>query len=214
MIDISINKARRNREFIESQLKASQEKLDSLQTEFKEFQVAHKAFDMSEQMKLTLKVYADLKSSAVMNDIKIAGLQRNFSGTSPELTEALNTKKIYERQLAEFEQKSEYNVLPSLNMSSELMPRYTNIYKALEVQNQINLLLIKELEQARLQEARDVSPLVLIDSPYKAEYKSRPKRIPMVLMITVGYMFFLVFIIIVQWLIKEYFRFGIKPANG
>jgi capsule polysaccharide export protein KpsE/RkpR len=215
MVNISINKARRNREFIESQYKASQEKLDSIQDAFKEFQVSHKAFDISEQMKLTLKVYAEIKSAAIMNDLKLIALQRDFKGSSPEIAEAQNAKRVYERKLTEFEQNDQHDVLPSLNMSSELMPMYTNLYRSLEVQNQVSLLLIKELEQARLQEARDVSPIVLIDPPYKADYKARPKRIPLILTVTLGYMLCLIFIITVQWLAVEYFivEFGLTKSK-
>ncbi|MCL2218483.1 MAG: hypothetical protein FWC23_01015 [Chitinispirillia bacterium] len=213
MIDISINKASRNRAFIEEQYRTSHEKLDSIQDAFKEFQVTYKAFDISEQTKLTLKVYADVKAAAVMNDLRLMTLQREFRGNSPEITAALNEKRVLERKLAEFEQKEEYSVLPSLNMSSELMPKYTNLYRSLEVQNQINLLLIRELEQARLQEARDVSPLVLIDPPYMAEYKSRPKRIPMVMVITVGYMSALMFIIVAYAMFTDFLKSGWLAAK-
>jgi capsule polysaccharide export protein KpsE/RkpR len=216
MVNISINKARRNREFIESQFKVSQEKLDSIQEAFKEFQVSNKAFDVTEQMKLTLKVYADIKSAAVMNDLRLIALQREFRGSSPEIVEAQNAKKVYERKLAEFEENNRREVIPSLNMSSELMPLYANFYRSLEVQNQINLLLIKELEQARLQEAREVSPLVLIDPAYRAEYKIRPKRIPMVVSITAGYMLFLMFIIVAYRLFSNFIQTAFlapKPKN-
>jgi capsule polysaccharide export protein KpsE/RkpR len=212
MIDISIGKASRNRVFIESQFVAAQEKFDSLQLEFKEFQLANKAFDISEQMKITLKVYADIKSASIMNDLKLTALRREYVGNTPEIAEAMDIKKIYDKKLAELEQKNDHSVIPSLNMASELMPMYVNLYRSLEVQNQIILLLTKELEQARLQEARDVSPLVLIDPPYRAEYKARPKRAPMVFMITASYMSFLMLIVIAQKLIIDFFRFGvIKP---
>jgi len=212
MISVSIGKARRNREFIESQFIAAQERLDSLQLEFKEFQLAHKIFDVSEQMNITLKVYADIKSASIMNDLKITALRREFAGNTPEIVAAVNLKRDYDRKLAELEQKNEFDVLPSLNMASELMPAYLNLRRSVEVQNQIILLLTRELEQARLQEARDVSPLVLIDPSYVAEYKSRPKRIPMVLTIIVGYMSFLMLIIISYKFITDFSRFGfIKP---
>ncbi len=214
IIDISINKARRNREFIEVQFMASKAKLDSLQNAFKEFQVAHKAFDISEQMKLTLKVYGDIKSAAVVNDMKLQVLKLRFNGNSPEISEAANTKRVYEKQLAEFEKNNEYAVLPSLNISSELMPKYIDLYRALEVQEQINLLLTKELEQARLQEARDVSPLVLIDPPYKAEYKARPKRVRIFVTITAGYMFFLIFIIVAWKLFSDFIKTGLTALKS
>jgi capsule polysaccharide export protein KpsE/RkpR len=213
MIGISINRARRNREFIESQFRASNEKRDSLNMAFKDFQVSNKAFDISEQVKLTLKVYADIKSAAVMNDLRLLALQREYKGSTPEIAEAMNTKKVYERKLAEFEQKDESDVLPSLNLSSELMPKYANIYSALEVQNRISVLLATELEQARLQEARDVSPIVLIDPAYKAEYKARPKRIPLVMVITVGYMCALAFIVVSYAMFTDFLKSGWLSAR-
>lgn len=213
MIGISINKASRNRAFIESQYIASNEKRDSLNMAFKEFQVSNKAFDVSEQMKLTLKVYAEIKSAAVMNDLKLLALQREYKGSTPEIAEAMNAKKVYERKLTEFEQKDEHDVLPSLNLSSELMPKYANIFSALEVQSKISILLATELEQARLQEARDVSPIVLIDPAYRAEYKARPKRIPMVMAITAGYMCALVFIIISYKLFADFLNSGWLAAK-
>jgi len=208
IISISIKKASRNRAFIEAQYKASCEKRDSLNIAFKEFQVSNKAFDISEQTKLTLKVYADIKSVAVMNDLKLLALQREYKGSTPEIAEAMNLKKVYERKLTEFEQNNELDVLPSLNLSSELMPKYTTLYSALEVQTRISILLATELEQARLQEARDVSPLVLIDPAYKAEYKARPKRVPMVMMISVGYMCMLIFIIVSYALFANIIKSG------
>jgi len=213
MISISINRASRNRAFIESQFNASNEKRDSLNMAFKEFQVANKAFDIAEQTKLTLKVYADIKSAAVMNDLKLLALQREYRGVTPEIAEAMNAKKVYERKLAEFEQKNEHDVLPSLNLSSELMPQYANIYSALEVQNKISILLATELEQARLQEARDVSPLVLVDPAYKAEYKARPKRAALMIMITMGYMCVLVFIIVSYTVFNDFIKSGWLSAK-
>jgi len=215
MISISIGKANRNRAFIESQFIAAQEKFDSLQLEFKEFQLTHKAFDISEQMNITLKVYADIKSASIMNDLRLAALRREYAGNTPEIVAATNLKRDYDRKLAELEQNNQHDVLPSLNMASELMPAYINLYRSIEVQNQIILLLTKELEQARLQEARDISPLVLIDPPYLAEYKARPKRVPMVFTITACYMFFLVFVIITRKLTKEYLHSHIgSPKTG
>ena len=216
MVGISISKASRNREFIETQFMASQDKLDSLHEEFKEFQITHKAFDVSEQMNLTLRVYADVKAASVINDMRLMALRREFRGDAPEITSALNDKRVYDRKLAELEQNQEYSVMPSLNLSSELMPKYMNIRRALEVQNRVHLLLTGELEQARLQEARDVSPLVLIDPPYRAEYKARPKRGPMALIVTGGYMFALMFIIVSYKIVTDFiqsFSGSKKPAN-
>ena len=49
--------------------------------------------------------------------------------------------------------------------------------RGIEVEEQVILLFSKELEQARIQESKNISQLVVIDPPYVPTYKARPKRI-------------------------------------
>ena len=63
-----------------------------------------------------------------------------------------------------------------------------------EIQTQVILLLSKELQQARLQESRDISSLTVVDPPFTPTYKARPKRIPLFAIIVLlenGFLFLL-----------------------
>ncbi len=204
MKDISIDKARRNRIFIQGQYDQSQQKLDSIQDAYKEFQIKYKAFDIPEQLKLSLKTYADIKAASVVNDLKITSLQGSFRESTPEITEAISLRKTYQKKLAELESNKDYNVLPSFDLSSELIPEYTDILRSLEIQNQISILFRKELENAKLQEAKDVSPLVMVDPAFKPEYKARPKRIQVIALIVIGYMASLFVFISIQHMLRNH----------
>jgi hypothetical protein len=112
-------------------------------------------------------------------------LQREFKSDVPELDELKKTNSLYNQKLSQIESDANPGVLPSLGLSAKLLPPYTNLMREIEVQNQVILLLEKEVEQARLQESKDVSSLVVVDPAYVPEYKMRPKRLTLLLLIVV-----------------------------
>lgn len=181
--EISIDKAQRNRIFIESQLATQNIKLDSLQGVFQNFQNENKAYNVPEQASLSLKAYADLKSISLMNELKLASLQSEFSGSTHEIAELKRERSVYNSKLREFEIAETPDILPSLDRSSKLFPQYVRILRSIEVQNQLILFLTRELEQARLQESKDISPLIIVDPSYVPDYKARPKRITVVIVL-------------------------------
>jgi capsule polysaccharide export protein KpsE/RkpR len=184
--EISIDKAQRNRQFVERQIAFQNDKLDSLQAVFLEFQNTNKAYNVPEQAKLSLQAYAELKAAATMNELRLSSLRSEFSGSTHEISELRRNQRVYEAKLKEYEQGENPGVLLSLDMSSKLFPEYAKMVRDVEVLNQLILFLTKELEQARLQEARDVSPLIIVDPPFVPEYKSRPKRLLVIFAITLA----------------------------
>jgi capsule polysaccharide export protein KpsE/RkpR len=191
---ISVDRAHRNRLFIESQLDMHKRELDSLQKNFQEFQMTNKAFVVPDQIKLALKNYAEIKSAEIMNELKIKSLQNEFQGTLPEVDELKKNELVYDQKLSQIESDNSPEVLPSLGLSTKLLPQYTNLMREIEVQGQVILMFSRELETARLEEAKNISPLVVVDHPYAADYKARPKRM-LVLIIFVGleHLFLLLF---------------------
>jgi hypothetical protein len=184
--EISIDKAQRSRIFVERQIAVQNKKMDSLQIIFLEFQNTNKAYDIPEQAKLSLKMYADIKAAAIMNELRLSSLKNEFSGSTHEMLELKRSQRVYDAKLREYETGDDPNIMPSLDKTSRLFPEYTKMLRDIEVQNQIILFLTKEHEQARLQEARDVSPLIIVDPTFVPEYKARPKRLFILLVVVLA----------------------------
>jgi capsule polysaccharide export protein KpsE/RkpR len=192
---ISMGRANRNRQFIEHQLQEHKTALDSLQKVFQKFQIANKAYIVPEQVKLSLKTYAELKSASIINELKIKALEREFQGEIPELEELKKTQKLYNHKLTQIESEKEPSVLPSLGLGTKLIPLYMNLYREMEVRNEVIIMLEREYEQARLQEMKDISSLVIVDPPYVPAYKARPKRVLLLFMtLVVEHLFVLLFL--------------------
>ena len=205
---ISINRATRNRSFVERQLSNNMIKLDSLQSRFAKFQRDNKAFDIPEQLKLSLSKYTNLKSEEMFIDLKLKALENEFSANTPEILDLKSQSRVLKNRLKKIEYGYETQVLPTLEQSTRLLPDYYNMFRDLEVQNQLIILLSKELEQAKLQESKDVSPLITLDSPIVPEYKAKPKRIYLMATIIVPYISAIFFFILAQ----EYFRIHVKNS--
>jgi tyrosine-protein kinase Etk/Wzc len=173
---LSSGLAHRNRQFVETHLAMHRKLLDSMQQEFKKFQLTHKAFVVPEQMRLSLRNYADIKSAAILNELKIKAVKQEFHGTLPQLEELETNDELYRQQLSQIESDTRPDVLPSLELSATLLPQYLNLARDIEVENQVLAMLTKEFEQARVQESRNISLLNVIDPPYVPNQKARPSH--------------------------------------
>jgi capsule polysaccharide export protein KpsE/RkpR len=203
---ISMGRANRNRQFIERQLDIQKKMLDSLQSEFEKFQISNKAYIVPEQMKLSLKTYAELKSAAILNELKMKILEREFQRDIPELDELRKMQALYNQKLAQIEFEKNPSVLPSLGFSAKLLPQYTNLIRETEVRNEVILMLEREHEQARLQESKNITSLVVVDPPYVPEYKARPKRLTLLGLTLVIEHLFLLLLLLYQFYYSRIFK--------
>jgi tyrosine-protein kinase Etk/Wzc len=202
---LSTGMAHRNRMFVENQLFQHKKILDSLQQEFRKFQLANKAFVVPEQMRMSLKNYAEIKSAAILNDLRMKALKQEFHGTLPELKELENNENLYNQKLNEIETDSRPDVLPSLELSAKLLPEFSNLSRETEVENQVIVLLSRELEQARVQESRNVSLLTVIDPPFVPVHKARPKRLFVMVFIFISLNFAIILMLGYQYYFSRIF---------
>ncbi|HUI92926.1 MAG TPA: hypothetical protein VLX68_11825 [Chitinivibrionales bacterium] len=187
---ISSDRARQNRVFIETQLDKNKLILDSLQKALQKFQIQNKAYNVPEQIKMTIKAYADVKAAALANEIKIKAIHNEFNGETPEIVSLQKSNLALQQKLAQIETSENPEVMPSLENSTKLFPQYANLMQDIEVQDQLILFITRELEQAKIKEARNVSGLQISDPPFVPEYKARPKRIAIMAEMAGVYMLF------------------------
>jgi len=194
--EISSNKGKNNRIFVESQILLNKRILDSLQKEFEQFQKQNKVFEVKTQVQLSLEAYAELKAQIVSNEIKIQSLMREYGHQHPLITDLKKTNNVIKSKIDEIENNKSPNVIMGLDKTTEIMPIYSNLIRDIEVQNKIIILLMQQLEEAKLKEAKDISRLTIIDPPYLPKYKVRPKRIVLVVEIVAVYVLLLILILL------------------
>jgi uncharacterized protein involved in exopolysaccharide biosynthesis len=206
---ISVDRAHRNRVFIENQFEKNKLVLDSLQKEMKDFQLKNKAYNIPEQVAMSINAYANIKSSIIANEIRIQAIKNEFSGETPELLSLEKGNEAYKNNLAQLETRQSPDAMLSLSNATKLFPQYTNLLRDIEVQNQILLLMTRELEQSKIKEEKNISSLIVTDPAFVPEYKARPKRIVnMAIMIGI----YMAFIFLFTFLMEVY-RIQLKDSD-
>ena len=206
---ISTDRGHRSRIFVENQLVLSKLKLDSMQKVMQDFQVENKAYNIPEQAKMSISEYADLKAALQLNELRMQSIKKEFAVETPEFNALQQTTDAYKTRLSQLETREKPDAMPSLKGAIKLLPQYSNLMRDLEVQNQVILLLTRELEQAKIKEGKNVSSLFIIDPAFVPAYKSRPKRITVILVWITAYMGF----IFLYTLLFEVYRIRLKNSR-
>ena len=204
--EVSVDRGRRNRMFIEKQLSLNMYLLDTLQEEFEEFQKKNKIFNVPSQIKLALDSYGHLKAKLLANEIKKKSLQKDYDNDYPLIIALGKENSVLRSKLMKMEKLSSPDVIIGLEKSTEMLPKYTNYLRDVEVQNKLILLLTQQLEEAKLKEARDISSLKVIDPPFIPEYKARPKRAYLAIGIVFIFMAFMFFVLFLQHFYSSFIK--------
>lgn len=173
---ISTAKANETKMFINSQLTDAKTRLDSIQVAFNTFQKENKAYEIPQQLRLTMDAYGELKSRYLANEIKIKSLSREMQYGSAEIVLLKKENAILLDKLNSLESNKTSDVLIGFENYSDLLPKFTNLYRDLETQTKLVAFLTQQYEEARIKETKDISNLILIDKPFVPQYKERPKR--------------------------------------
>ena len=184
---ISSSKANRTKNFIACQLTAATNALDSLQHTYNEFQKRNKAYEMPEQLKLTIGAYGDLNAPYQANEIKINSMLTEMQSNSPSIIALKKENSILLEKMRNLEAKNNTDILIGFNKYSDLFPQFSNLFRNLETQTKLVSYLTQQHEEAKIKEAKDISSLIMIDKPLISQYKERPKRILLLVEILVIY---------------------------
>jgi len=195
--------ARQERMFIEHRLRGAEEELERAQREMSDFSSTHSTIDIKEQTRATVEAAAKLQGEVIVEQTeldsllqiygdenvrvraaraRIAGLKnqlRAMGGTSERLQPDGNISADNADPLSRT--GAEY---PPLRQIPRLAVPYADIYRRVRVQETVYEMLTQQYELARIQEAKDIPAIRVIDVPGIAEKKSFPPRTLLILVLT------------------------------
>jgi uncharacterized protein involved in exopolysaccharide biosynthesis len=212
--------ARRLRVYMEGRLQAANKELDQMQDELRKFQEKHHAISISKQAELTVTVLSELEAQRVGLEVEMAAKEKFFSGPHPELEqvkakiEALQRNidaLTYSRQPVVPLEKEKGNVefyipltkIPGLNFEE------TKLLLQIKAKTGVVTMLITQLEQAKLDEAKDIPTVNVLDWARPPVEPARPKPLLYAVLSLVVSMFIGVFVI----LFTEYMKRGYQDPS-
>jgi capsule polysaccharide export protein KpsE/RkpR len=199
----STSAAHRERVFIEERLRTVRADLEHAQLELSEFSSKNSTIDIREQthamvdagarvqgellveqagLESLRQIYGDGNVRVRQTEARIASLQRELqrmTGSSAPLT--ANTA---DEDSPSFDAAGKGALYPPLRQLPRLAVPYADLYRRVKVQEVVFELLTQQYEMARIEEAKDVPVVSVIDSPGIPEKKSFPHRLLLTLMLT------------------------------
>ncbi len=196
---VNTSAARRERQFIEQRLVTVQKELDKAQLELSNFASKNTTLDIKEQTRAMVDAGAKLQAQLIVSRAELDSIEQIYGSGNVrvkatrarvgELERELN-KMSGSRDPASYGDEQDAGALyPPLRQLPILAVRWADLYRRVKVSETVFDLLTEEYETARIEEAKSIPTVSVIDSPNWPEKKSFPPRLLMMLGLTMGTVF-------------------------
>lgn len=195
--------AHRERVFIEQRLSAVRTSLENAELQLSQFSSKSSAIDIKEQTRAMVdagarvqaelmveqsglqslrQIYGDGNVRVRQTEARIASLQGELAkmtgSSAPLTTDAIDDDDVNSGG------NDKGELYPPLRQLPRLAVPYADLYRRVKVQEAVFELLTQQYEMARIQEAKDIPVVSVIDAPGIPEKKSFPPRLLLTLLLT------------------------------
>lgn len=183
-IDLQTKQARNNRVFIQRRYDQNVIEMLKVENELELFQKRTKILSLPEQIEAALKVYGDLIALSITKKIELETLENSLAPGHSIIVLLQSEIQAMDNQIRQFEESSEFQdygnesskyIIPFGDIP-QLEMDFFRLKREVEIQNTLFTLLTQQLEQAKIQEAKDTPTLMTLDKAIPAIKRSRPKR--------------------------------------
>ena len=198
----STSSARQERIFIEHRLHDVENNLEHAQLELSEFSSKNTTVDIKEQTRAMVDAGARVQGELLVQQAGLQSLRQIYGDGNVRVKETEARIAALQKDMQQMtgssapllaagagldgadpaEDKGE--LYPPLRQLPRLAVPYADLYRTVKVQEVIFELLTQQYEMARLEEAKDVPAISVIDAPGIPERKSYPPRLIFTLVLT------------------------------
>jgi len=188
---VNTSAARRERVFIEARLKEVKQELDASAKEFATFSSQNAAIDVPEQAKAMVTAAADLQAQLIAAQSELKGLQQIYTANNVRVRSLQAHATELQHQLEKFGGKdvnpardsslAQTELYPSIRQLPLLGVKYLDLYRRSKIDEAVYEFLTKEYEIAKVEEARQIPSVQVLDPPIVPDKKSSPHRLLIIL---------------------------------
>lgn len=182
---VSTSSARRERMFIEQRLKTVKQNLDTAMQDFSEFASKNGTFDVPTQAKAMVESEASLQGEFIAAQSELEGLRQIYTDNNIRVR-SLQARVAALKQKVEAMSGNKANLasgesdipgdFPSIRKLPLVGVRWANLYRETKIQETVYELLTQEYEIAKIQEAKEIPSVNVLDAPTTPEQHSFPPR--------------------------------------
>jgi len=185
--EVSTSAARRERVFLEGRLKAVKEELDQASRDFSQFASKNTTIDIKEQGRAMVEAAATLAGHLIAAQTELEGLRQIYSDNNVRVRASQARIAELKRQLKKLggdapdapadPANGEESMYPSIRKLPLLGVTYFDLFRRTKINEVIFELLTQQYELAKVQEAKEIPTVKVLDEPVVPEKKSFPPRL-------------------------------------
>jgi capsule polysaccharide export protein KpsE/RkpR len=190
----STSAARQERLFIEHRLATVQNDLERAQLELSAFSSKNNTVDIKEQTRAMVDAGARVQGELLVEQSGLEALRQIYGDDNVRVRETRARIAALQRELTQMagssaplppssssadsgSEDSTSQLYPPLRQLPRLAVPYADLYRRVRVQETVFELLTQQYEMARIEEAKDIPVISVIDAPGIPEKKSFPPRV-------------------------------------
>jgi len=180
---VSTSSARRERIFLEERLEKVKKDLDAAAKSFSEFASKNTAIDIPAQGKAMVEAAATLQGQLIAAESEVSGLRQIYTDDNVRVRAAEARVEELKRKLNEIggagtqgDLKNDNSLYPSIRKLPLLGVTYADLYRQTKVQETVFELLTEQYELAKVQEAKEIPTVEVLDPAIVPTKKSFPPR--------------------------------------
>jgi len=184
MLQVTTSAARRERMFIEQRMQEEKRVLDDAELRFSQFASSSMALDIPQQTRVMVETAARLQGEMIAAKAEAEGLEQIYTAENTrmktlrsriaELQKAIN--KINTGGMVKGAAPDPSSPYPSVKNLPLVGVEWTNLFRNTKIHETVFELLTQQYEVARIQEAREIPTVKVLDVPVVPERRHpRPK---------------------------------------
>lgn len=193
LIAVNASSAHLERIFLGERLKSLKDDLDATSVELSQFSSHNATLNPQSQGQALMEAAAKLQAELITAESELYELKAQYSDDNVRVRGARARVDELQDQLRKMGGMGEKTggaaleadqLYPSIRELPILGVTYTNLYRRMTMQETIYETLTKQYELAKVEEAKEVPNVKVLDEPIVAETKSSPHRTVIVLLVT------------------------------
>jgi capsule polysaccharide export protein KpsE/RkpR len=190
---VSTSSARRERIFIEQRLDGVKSDLEDAEKQFGAFASKNSTLDIKEQTKAMVESAGVLQGQLIASQSELQSLEQTYTGSNVRVRSLQARVDELKRQLQKL-QGTDASLVSDAVQPDQMYPpirklpllgvEWADLYRRMKIQETVYELLNQQYELARIQEAKEIPTVNIVDPANVPERKSFPPRLLIVLLLT------------------------------
>ena len=180
---VSTSAARRERIFLEGRLHEVKDELDAASKRFSEFASKNTALDIPAQSRAMMESAATLQGQLIAAESELSGLEQIYADSNVRVRSLKARVNELRQQLQKIggnpanPSSNEGLIAPPIRKLPLLGVTYADLYRQNKIEETVFELLTQQYEMAKVQEAKEIPSVKVLDVPVVPTKKSFPPRL-------------------------------------